>query len=1025
MLFNATSGRTSQGHTSRSRLWRTASFTAIAIGAGVLFTPDEVRAQSIDPPDSPCVISGSTATCSGDLSAGVEASFPLTTLNVENLDRPIEPAFNSSGVDILSNSSGARINADLGTFGIIADGDNSFGIRARGGRPGDVEVRSTGNITTFGEESFGILVENRGDGDAILNSTGEISARGSRSLGIEVTESGDGDLFVHSIGDISIRSFLSAGIAVRERDDGSAEVRSTGDITTRDNGSLGISANEDGSGDMRVHSTGNISTRGNGSSGISVREDGAGHAIVVSKGGVSPDGRNAHGLIVEEDAAGNAVVSSTGVIDARGDGATGIRVEEGGGGGIEIESIGNISTAGLNADGIFAQESRGGAIHITSVGDINARFRDAASTLADQETSAGIRALSPDGGDIAISATGDVAAEGDGAAGIVAEASGNGAIDIDIGAGGVAGAAGVIAEVENGPVTIGLGPGARVFGDDTGIEIVGDGIGRVNLAPGARLGSSGVAVRAGDGDETISNSGLVVGDLALGGGSNLFDNLARGRFFPAGSVDLGASGRLLNAGVVEPRGSGTIGVTQVNGDFVQSKSGSLAIDRNTTGAGTNDLLAIEGEATLAGAVNVRLVGPLTLEPFTILTATEGATDNGVVDGNLIGGSPAGTVKVDFASPTEVTARIAVNDTDESLNAAQASVFGALQDVTSNDDPRAPIVEAILGLDSIDEAKAAADQLGAEVVTGEGLAAVAASAAFADAMFSCETLGGAPYAAITERTCVWIRSEGRFVDRDRTAKNIGFDEKAAGLSLGGQVVLSEGFSLGLALGYEAAALDADTGAESDSDRFSAGVVAKHQQGPFTMAGAVFAGYADVATRRPMAFGGFQAIATADSSAVFYGAEARAAYLLEDGRMYAKPQLDLNVTVTERSDAVEAGAGSANLIIDGGTDTSISATPALEIGIDGQLAAIGPARAYAQGGVAVYADDERNVSARFAVAPAGAGAFETSVPTDRAVGEFEAGLQLFPDPLATIQLAYRGRYSGTTTQHGGFVKFALNF
>ena len=156
---------------------------------------------------------------------------------------------------------------------------------------------------------------------------------------------------------------------------------------------------------------------------------------------------------------------------------------------------------------------------------------------------------------------------------------------------------------------------------------------------------------------------------------------------------------------------------------------------------------------------------------------------------------------------------------------------------------------------------------------------------------------------------------------------------------------------------------------------------------------------------------------------------------------------------RDGFTETGGGGANLVVDGGDDTFFSVMPALEVGRDVTVTPNHTLRPYVRAGVVVYSDDEHDLTARFAAAPAGAGNFAISSEFDQVFADVEAGLILFAGAAsgetpskgpskggdakpakdrfggfgesAIVSVGYEGRFSSDTEQHGGFVKVALPF
>jgi hypothetical protein len=108
------------------------------------------------------------------------------------------------------------------------------------------------------------------------------------------------------------------------------------------------------------------------------------------------------------------------------------------------------------------------------------------------------------------------------------------------------------------------------------------------------------------------------GTLAVNGGSGLVD-IQAGTLDGQGTI----SGNVRNAGQLNVGTSGTPGVLTINGDYTQAGSGSLQVEIGGTASGSAyDVLAVTGEASLAGTLTVALINGFTPDPtdqFQILT----------------------------------------------------------------------------------------------------------------------------------------------------------------------------------------------------------------------------------------------------------------------------------------------------------------------------------------------------------------------------------------------------------------------
>ncbi|MCH9807997.1 MAG: autotransporter domain-containing protein [Alphaproteobacteria bacterium] len=1048
--------------------WRTALLSTAAAGAFVLAQPGDARAQAVvnAPGTGNCANVGLTATCTGDLSNGVTATGPaIDTLNVNSLTGNIAPMAGTDAItfDVPANGN-ITVNSNTGPFQIITTG-NADGINADVNNNGDITINSTGNIQAGGRgiqadvgdtgniaitstgniqsDLEGIEADVNGNGNITINSTGNVTTTGNTGHGISaytytgaisVTSTGNvstagnradaigayayyGSTQITSTGNLTTTGNYSRGIYAYGYD-GNVSVTTSGDISTTGRYSLGIHVNGGGTGSTRIDSSSNITTSGISAYGIYVNRVGPGNVSITSSGDITTTGAYADGIFGTHFGPGNLTINSSGDISARGVRAFGI-ASYNNGGGITVSSTGNITTAGANAYGIATAVITTAPTRIRSTGNITT-----SGASAD-----GINAYSA-GGRILITATGDVSTSGTLADGITTINAGGSAT---ITTGGDVSTTGrnadgidVNAPTGVGRSTIIVRPGSTITGGTDG----GDGIdfqdGSVNRVfnQGTITTNGENAIEGeGSGNELVFNSGTVTGNIDLGPGNNAFHNLGRGLFNAGTMVNLGAGNRFTNAGTFSPGGNGVIQTTALTGNLRQTSTGTFAVDLNM-GNVSADLLNVTGTAQLNGTVDVTLQNPtVSTQRVTILSAAGGTTDNGLA---LVPTGPALNLQLLYPNATDVVLGITVDFSPIGLNPNQTNIGNSLNALLGlGGGTFAPIHNALLnGVSNLTDYKNALDQLSPEIYLNTETATLFASEEFTNNLFSCKVAGSAR-SFIKEGQCLWVRPEGRFLDRDRTDQNIGFKEDIGSFSAGAQLALAPGWSIGGGLGYESASLSTDTGANSDSDRFNIGGALKFQSGSFLLAAAVSGGIAKFETHRRMNFGGFNAATTADHDIKYVAGQLRAAYLLSSSNYYAKPLVDLNVTHFNREDVTEIGGGAANLAVAGADSTYFSVTPALEIG--GEFAVPGGSllRPFVRAGVSFFNDDEHDLTARFAGAPGGVGAFAISSEFDDIFADIEAGVSIFSLNGAELTASYEGRISEDTNQHGFFLKGSSRF
>jgi hypothetical protein len=156
----------------------------------------------------------------------------------------------------------------------------------------------------------------------------------------------------------------------------------------------------------------------------------------------------------------------------------------------------------------------------------------------------------------------------------------------------------------------------------------------------------------------LNNSGTVTvnGTVTVGGAFNQnagATTLAGGTLTASGGVSIAAgstldgsgtiSANVTNAGVINVGGSGTTGLLTINGDFLQTVSGSLNMENGGHKVGSDfDSLVTTGQATLEGTLNVTLINGFNPDPgdrFQVITAA-GSSGNFATSHLPQGGSVA-------------------------------------------------------------------------------------------------------------------------------------------------------------------------------------------------------------------------------------------------------------------------------------------------------------------------------------------------------------------------------------------------
>jgi hypothetical protein len=501
------------------------------------------------------------------------------------------------------------------------------------------------------------------------------------------------------------------------------------------------------------------------------------------------------------------------------------------------------------------------------------------------------------GGAVTVNHTGSIFALGTNSRGIFAQSigpDGNGNIAVTVNGGMVIG----------GP---GTGSGILLDGGSTNRITIGSG-GSVSALSGTAIVSNGGAGIA----NTVDNSGTVTGSVRLGGGAgaaNAFNNLAGGTFNAGTSVDLGGNGFLLtNNGLVEISGRGIVGTTALTGGFTQTAGGTMGLDVRF-GGGASDRLTVGGNASVGGTVrpNNLFLMP-TQTAVTVLTAGGALANAGAsvvstptitygLDFNGIGGPGAMVLTIDgvnFGGLAGLTGnqRALGNYFQGLYGAGGAPQLGQLMGYLSN-------------LNAGDYASAL-DRLTPASYAATANSSVTTGLNFANALLSCHGFEGT-YAAIREHQCAWVRVGGSAATQAASSTNPGWHEEGVRVQAGGQYQMKPDWFLGLGMGYERASAGVGVATSVATSRYDLGAILKYAPGPWLLAGALEAGYANADTTRSIGFPAPNTTAYGNSGTWHVDGKLRAAYLFELGNFYAKPMAGCRPDLALPAGLPETGAG----------------------------------------------------------------------------------------------------------------------
>lgn len=460
----------------------------------------------------------------------------------------------------------------------------SFGSSAQG-TGGATSVTATGGVGTEGAAAHGVLAQSIGGGGGYLAWTGASS--GSLAMGTASSNGVGGAVSANMAGAVTTKGALAMGVIAQSVGGGGGVAQGTL-TSTATLGGGNASANNAGGG-VTYTQSGSVTTTGSAGVGVLAQSVGGGGGVVFGNARLGGGaGNTANG--------GSVSANITGSITTSGDFGFGVLAQSVGGGGGLIVNPGSAATPGAQAG-----SGSGGDVTITATGATIRTTGKMADGMVGQSVGGG-------GGMALTNAVSAVAGGGSGSKGTVTVNATAGTDVVVSGAG--ASAVKAFGSVVNVDATSRLLGGSE---GGAGVSFVGDSDHVVNNAGfiGSTLGALGFSVRADEGTTSIANSGLLQGSIALSPlAANRVNNLSGGVIQAGPLLDLGVSGRLVNAGVLQPGGGVAGGVTTLNGELQQQAGGLIQVAAEP--GGQRAQLVVNGKATLAGELGLLLTSPGTL-----------------------------------------------------------------------------------------------------------------------------------------------------------------------------------------------------------------------------------------------------------------------------------------------------------------------------------------------------------------------------------------------------------------------------
>lgn len=943
-----------------------------------------------------------------DASATVKSLGSITTLGDAIVVNKGEAAFEQTnpilyGGDLLIDHNGS---IDAGNRGIIATNFSTFGadtttIRSVGTIQSGIDgviayaENSVSSVTHTGD-IFAVMgrgIQSYGDQGATLTSDGAIN---SSSEAISVLAPDGSASAVHT-GDVA--STNSRGIVV-EAGGGSANLVSRGNVN-----SYYESVKVYASGSASAEHTGNVMS--SASRGIEVKA-GGGSASLVSRGNIQSDDVS---LFVHANG-GNARLDQMGNVDSMH--SRGVEVYNSGLGSAELKLQGDVTTSGLGIQAV----TEGSGVVIDVTGDTSSG-------------NYGIYAQS-NGGVIDIDVVGNI--ESDGRAAIFAVNTG-GSVTVDV-SGGVFRSTATDNELDadgvfvegTGNNTVNISADAVLYGGSDsehnfGVQFVG---GSTNTLTNRGLISDalgGQSVGGETGDDVIENFGTISGSFYLGAGMNAFNNRDSALLNMGGFSSVGAGNSLNNQGNLSPMGVGTIGVSELEGDFIQESTGNFYADVDFV-SGQADLLSVQtgGTATVDGMVSAKMSSMGTsLEPqtFTVINAPTGVVDNGIT-GNRMGALVTTVVtdedSVDIVVSMDLTVGNTLGGLQDMGNVLQINIEETLP-IGLSDSAEQFYLDLMNANDSFDDALASTSPIGQAAVVSTGYIS---AINFSDLLFSCPNRDGV-HRFNSEADGAWGVARGWTYDHDTSGEIYDYDANSFSIAGGVQRAVSDVWVLGIAGGYEDGEIDSfQTGLEYD--HFNLGLAAKGQWGAYKLGGALSGGFGTVDSVRIVTIPD-AAIATGSRDTSHLDATIRGSYTIEKENRYFTATVAGGATYFSVDAFAESGAGVSDLSVDEISEWIGRGSLIAEIGSENIQEGGTLIRPFLSASLTGLTSDSVDVVS--SMEGLGIGSFSVSSEMDSVFCELRAGAHVLGTEGLNLRLEYGGRFSSNSIGHSLIFKGSFAF
>jgi outer membrane autotransporter protein len=320
--------------------------------------------------------------------------------------------------------------------------------------------------------------------------------------------------------------------------------------------------------------------------------------------------------------------------------------------------------------------------------------------------------------------------------------------------------------------------------------------------------------------------------------------------------------------------------------------------------------------------------------------------------------------------------------------------------------------------------AALSSITGAAVQGVAAAKQAASERFFDNLVNCEAAPASGSDLFREDSCGWVRVLGNHTGLSSTDDDPGYHQNSVTYQAGGQREISPGWFVGGSLGLESSSLSGDS-ANVTGRTGLAGLMIKHQMGPWMLTGEIDGSYGTYDSSRLIVAGTESGTATASPSVSQAGTYLRGAYQTSlTASTYVEPSLTVGAHYTQMGQYNESGSTNFNLTVHDSGNMVYSANPMIEFGTVGSLGKH-PMRAFVDVGAAVYSNSNWRSDASLEAAPAGTGTFDIDSKLPSVVGKVKAGLDVYARDGLDVRVSYGADLASGFISQSALAKLTYSF